>query len=56
MYLRKAPLIHIKPSEKVNLLIDGSYFSNNLCLILYRDNTVKYIQLYRLTDGEWYKR
>lgn len=44
-YLRKAPLIHIKPSEKVNLLIDGTYFSNNLCLILYRDNTVKYTQL-----------
>jgi transposase-like protein len=53
--LKNTPLIHIKPSEKVNLLIDGTYFSNNLCLILYRDNTVKYTQLYRLTDGEWYE-
>ena len=54
-YLGKVPVLHIKPSEKVNLLIDGTYFSNNLCLILYRDNTVKYTQLYRLTDGEWYE-
>src|SRR6185312_9427918 len=26
----------------------------DLCLVLYRDNTVKFTQLYRLTDGEWY--
>jgi hypothetical protein len=37
----------------VNLLIDGTYFSKNLCLVLYRDNTIKFTQLYRLTDGEW---
>jgi len=44
----------VKPSEKVNLLIDATYFSNDLCLVLYRDNGIKYTQLYRLTDGEWY--
>jgi len=54
-YLSKAPVFNVKPSEKVNLLIDGTYFGNNLCLILYRDNTVKYTQLYRLTDGEWFE-
>jgi len=37
------------------LLIDGTYFSNNLCLILYRDQQIKYTQLYRLSDGEWYE-
>lgn len=36
-------------------MIDATYFSNNLCLVLYRDNTIKYTQLYRLTDGEWYE-
>jgi AraC-like DNA-binding protein len=54
-YLSEAPVFNVKPSEKVNLLIDATYFSNNLCLILYRDNTIKYTQLYRLTDGEWYE-
>jgi hypothetical protein len=44
----------VKPSESVNLLIDGTYFANNLCLIIYRDNNIKFTQLYRLTDGEWY--
>jgi AraC-like DNA-binding protein len=54
-YLQKAPVWTVYPSEKVNLLIDGTYFSNNLCLILYRDNTIKFTQLYRLTNGEWYE-
>ena len=43
------------PSQKVNLLIDGTYFSNGICLVLYRDNTIKFTQLYRLTDGEHYQ-
>jgi hypothetical protein len=54
-YLQKPPILSVYPSEKVNLLIDGTYFSNDLCLILYRDNTIKFTQMYRLTDGEWYE-
>ena len=54
-YLSEAPVFNVRPSETVNLLIDATYFSNNLCLVLYRDNTIKYTQLYRLTDGEWYE-
>lgn len=54
-YLSECPVLSVRPSEKVNLLIDGTYFSNNLCLVLYRDNTIRYTQLYRLTDGEWYE-
>jgi len=54
-YLAQTPVLTVKPSEKVNLLIDGTYFSNDLCLVLYRDNTIKFTQLYRLTDGEWYE-
>ena len=54
-YLSKAPVLSIRPSEKVNLLIDGTYFSNNLCLILYREQSIKYTQLYRFSDGEWYE-
>jgi hypothetical protein len=53
-YLTSCPQLSVFPSERVNLLIDGTYFKNNLCLIVYRDNTIKFTQLYRLTDGEWY--
>jgi hypothetical protein len=55
MYLEQPPVFAVRPSEKVNLLIDGTYFSHDLCLVLYRDNTIKYTQLYRLSDGEWYE-
>ena len=54
-YLSVPPILSVYPSEKVNLIIDGTYFSNNLCLIVYRDNTIKFTQLYRLTNGEWYE-
>jgi hypothetical protein len=54
-YLSRRPVLHIKPSEKVNLLLDGTYFTNKLCLVLYRDDHIKYTQLYRITDGEWYE-
>ena len=52
-YLDNYPTWKIKPSEKLNLLIDGTYFTNKVCLVLYRDNNIKATQLYRLTDGEW---
>ena len=54
-YLIKPPVLSVYPSERVNLLIDGTYFSGDLCLVLYRDNTIKFTQLYRLTTGEWYE-
>lgn len=54
-YLENKPTWNIYPSEKVNLLIDGTYFKNDLCLVLYRDNNIKFTQLYRLTTGEWYE-
>lgn len=53
--MSKPPKLSVFPSEKVNLLIDGTYFKNDLCLILYRDNSIKFTQLYRLTNGEWYE-
>ena len=54
-YLSKPPVLSVRPSEKVNLLIDGTYFRNDLCLIIYRDNNIKFTQLYRLTSGERYE-
>jgi hypothetical protein len=52
-YLAHYPTWHIQRSESVNLLLDGTYFTNKVCLVLYRDNRVKATVLYRLTDGEW---
>jgi len=47
-------MLSFYPKEKLNLLIDGTYFSNNICLIVYRDNEIKFTQLYRITDGEYF--
>lgn len=54
-YLDNYPTWKVRPSEKLNLLIDGTYFTNKVCLVLYRDNNIKATQLYRLTDGEWFE-
>jgi AraC-like DNA-binding protein len=54
-FLSKAPLVAIKPKHKTHLLIDGTYFPNGLCLILYYDHDIRYVQLYRHTDEERFK-
>lgn len=38
----------------MHLLIDGSYFSSDICLVVYRNNDVKCTQLYRLSSSEAY--
>lgn len=48
-------MFNIKQRVKAHLIIDGTYFSNDLCLVLYRDNDIKYTQLYRFSDGERYE-
>ena len=52
-YLEKYPTWTIRSHDKVNLLIDGTWFPNKLCLVLYRDESVKNTLFYRLTDDEW---
>lgn len=52
-YLLESPNWKISRSEKLNLLIDGTYFANKVCLVLYRGDNVKATVFYRLTDGEW---
>lgn len=51
-YLDSPPIFLIKKRVKAHLIIDGTYFSNDLCLIIYRDNDIKYTQLYRFSDKE----
>lgn len=52
-YLDSCPVWSVKFHERVNLLIDGTWFPNKLCLVLYRNETVKSTLFYRLTDDEW---
>ena len=54
-YLSQSPSLKFYPQERLNLLIDGTYFSNDICLIVYRDSQIKFTQLYRITDGEHYQ-
>lgn len=54
-YLKKAPAYKVNRREKVHLLIDGTYISGNICLVIYRDNDIKYTQLYRITTDEIYE-
>lgn len=50
--LPRCPQWQIQRRERVNLLIDGTYFTNKVCLVLYRDSHIKMTVLYRLTKGE----
>lgn len=50
--LPTCPVWQIQRREKVNLLIDGTYFTNKVCLILYRDSNIKMTILYRLSKRE----
>lgn len=48
----KATILSVYPSEKVNLLIDGTYLSNCICLVLYRDANIKFTQPYRFSGAK----
>jgi Transposase, Mutator family len=54
-FLENPPVFQVKQREKAHLIIDGTYFSNDLCLVLYRDNDIKNTLLYRFSNGEKYE-
>lgn len=54
-YLKSPPENLIKSKSSVHLLIDGTYFANGLCLILYYDYDIQYVQLFRETNSEKYR-
>lgn len=53
LYLQNYPEWEISRREKVNLMIDGTYFPNKVCLVVYRDFNIRRTLFYRLTDNEW---
>jgi hypothetical protein len=54
-YLSEALEIAIRSKGQVHLLIDGTYLPNDLCVILYYDHNIRYIQLYRTSNQEKFR-
>ncbi len=54
-YLTTAPQIPVKSKSNIHLLIDGTYLPNGLCLILYYDHDIRYVQLYRTSSQEKFR-
>jgi len=54
-YLNAPPVFSIPQKESVHIIIDGTYFSSDICLVVYRNSEVKCTQLYRLSDNERYE-
>lgn len=53
--LNKAPVLEFSTVDHIYLVIDGTYFPNNICLVVYRNWQLKLTQLYRITDGEHFQ-
>ena len=51
-YLDKAPEWVIQRRKSVHLLVDGTWFDRDHCLIVYRDNDSKSTLYYRFSAGE----
>ncbi len=54
-FLEQAPQIAVKSKAHIHLLIDGTYLPNGLCLILYYDHQIRYVQLYRTSRQEKFR-
>lgn len=55
-YLSHPPTFVIQQKLRLYLIIDGTYFSEGLCLVLYYDAKLRYSLLYRFTTGEYYRQ
>ena len=53
-YLAEPPRFVIKNKLVPNLLIDGTYFNGDACLVLYYDSRLKYALFHRWTNQEYY--
>jgi hypothetical protein len=54
LYLSKPPKFIIHEKIRLYLIIDGTYFTEGLCLVLYYDSRLKYSLLYRFSSNELY--
>ncbi len=54
-YLSSAPTFIIHQKLRLYLIVDGTYFTEGLCLIIYYDSQLKYSLLYRFSSNEYYR-
>ena len=54
-YLNTPPTFSIPQKETVHIIVDGTYFTRDICLVVYRNSEIKCTQLYRLSDNERYE-
>lgn len=54
-YLTSPPPFIIHQKLRLYLIIDGTYFTEGLCLILYYDSGLRYSLLYRFSSNEFYR-
>jgi hypothetical protein len=53
--LHKAPVLEFSSTDEIYLVLDGTYFPNDVCLVVYRNFHLKLTQLYRISDGEHFQ-
>ena len=53
--LRKSPVLEFSSTDEIHLVLDGTYFPNDICLVVYRNLHLKLTQLYRMTDLEHFE-
>jgi hypothetical protein len=54
-YLSTPPTFVIHQKVRLYLIIDGTYFTEGLCLIIYYDSKLRYSLFYRFTSNEYYR-
>ena len=53
--LRRAPVLEFSSTDEIYLVLDGTYFPNDICLVVYRNFHLRSTQLYRMTNGEHFE-
>jgi len=53
--LHKAPVLEFSNTDEIYLFLDGTYFSNDIFLVVYRNFHLRSMQLYKMTNGEHFE-
>lgn len=54
-YLNKPPVFSFHQKIQLYLIIDGTYFTDEQCLVVYYDSQLKYSLFYRFSSNEFYR-
>ncbi len=53
--LCKAPVLEFSHTDDIYLVLNETYFLNDICLVVYRNFHLRKTQLYRMTNGEHFE-